>query len=260
LTGRAGRIYSIDRKVDSMAKRERKGRCVHCLSDGVVLTDDHLFPKSWYPETTPLNLEKWKIPACRTCNHAYGRLEQDLFLGLGLCVDANSRAAAGVARRAVDAMDPRKARSPFDALRRRMTFRRIQKRFVSREFAEDSAALLPEINPNRPRGAFGVLIPGKELHRFGEKVLRGMVFMTEGRYVEPSEEATVHIVRPDQLPEALQIVENTGEIFEREPGIRIRKAIANDNPKASAYVIDIWDQFRLYGMVLPKEWWGPATD
>jgi hypothetical protein len=236
-----------------MAKREKLGRCVHCLADGVVITDDHLFPKSWYPETTPLNLEKWKIPACRPCNQAYGRLEQDLLLGLGLCVDPNRPAAAGIARKAIDTLNPKKARNPLDAIKRRSTFKRIQSRFVSKEFAEDSEALLPEIDPNRPRGTIGIRIPAKELLKFGEKIVRGMVFMTEGRYVESNEEATVFIVRPDEIPEALQIALDVGELFEREPGIRIRKATANDAPKASAYVIDIWEQFRLYGMILPKE-------
>ena len=236
-----------------MAKRERLGRCVHCLADGVVITDDHLFPKSWYPATTPLNLEKWKIPACRPCNHGYGRLEQELFLRLGLCVNPNGT-AGDVARRAVDALNAKKTLNPLEAIKRRSTLRRIQAGFVPRALAESNKpALLAELNPARPRGTFGVPIPAKELHRFGEKIVRGIVFMTEGRYIDSDEEVSIHNVSADEVPEALQIVENIGEVFERGPGIRIRKATAEDAPEASAYVIDIWEQFRLYAIVLPKE-------
>ena len=44
--------------------KQQVGRCVHCLKDNVVLTSDHMFPKAWYPDATPENLEKWQFPAC----------------------------------------------------------------------------------------------------------------------------------------------------------------------------------------------------
>lgn len=57
-----------------MAKNPDKGKCVHCLTDPVDRNWDHMFPKSWYPDTTPENLEKWQIPSCIACNARYGKL------------------------------------------------------------------------------------------------------------------------------------------------------------------------------------------
>ena len=51
-----------------MATTFYKMHCVYCLKLFEELTSDHVFPKSWYPETTPENLEKWQMPACVECN------------------------------------------------------------------------------------------------------------------------------------------------------------------------------------------------
>ena len=61
-----------------------------CLADEVEITSDHVFPRSWYPDTTPANLEKWQMPSCRQCNADFGRMEEDLLLVLALCADPNA--------------------------------------------------------------------------------------------------------------------------------------------------------------------------
>jgi hypothetical protein len=61
-----------------MAKNPGKGRCVHCRKEVPERNWDHVFPKSWYPDTTPQNLEKWQIPSCIPCNRKYGKIEEDL--------------------------------------------------------------------------------------------------------------------------------------------------------------------------------------
>lgn len=80
----------------SMTRRPPPGKCVHCLAEPVLRTWDHVFPKSWYPTSTPANLEKWKIPACETCNREYGTLEHDLMLKIGLCLDPDTQESAGI--------------------------------------------------------------------------------------------------------------------------------------------------------------------
>jgi len=58
-----------------MGKKFSNCRCVHCLRFFKVLTSDHVFPVSWYPETTPDNLEKWQMPSCKKCNEKYGKID-----------------------------------------------------------------------------------------------------------------------------------------------------------------------------------------
>jgi len=83
-----------------MGKRYHNTRCVYCLREFEWLTSDHIFPKSWYPESTPANLEKWQVPACEPCNQKYSKTEDELLVRLGLCVNPKDHRASGVGERA----------------------------------------------------------------------------------------------------------------------------------------------------------------
>lgn len=94
--------------VDGLAKPDKKavrttripkvGKCVHCLRDPVELTSDHMFPKAWYPDTTPEDLEKWQIPSCFECNQRLGKLENDLLGRVALALDAKKSRVEGTCR------------------------------------------------------------------------------------------------------------------------------------------------------------------
>jgi hypothetical protein len=68
----------------AMRKASGPGRCVYCLKDYQSGSWDHVFPRSWYPNTTPQDMEKWKVPSCIPCNHEFSKTEQDLLIRLGL--------------------------------------------------------------------------------------------------------------------------------------------------------------------------------
>ena len=100
-----------------MAKRKPPpvGKCVHCLTDNVPRNWDHVFPKSWYPDTTPHNISKWVIPSCCKCNREYGELEQDLLMRLACCVDPKAAATSGIYQKVLRSMDARYAPSQKEA-------------------------------------------------------------------------------------------------------------------------------------------------
>ena len=101
-----------------MAKRTRRrrpGKCVHCLMWVKELTDDHVFPKSWYPLSTPKNLAKWKIPDCSPCNGKHGRNENELLLRLGKHFDPGEPEFGDIADKSMRATDPGFARDTRDA-------------------------------------------------------------------------------------------------------------------------------------------------
>jgi hypothetical protein len=101
-----------------MAKRPGPGKCVHCLKDVKERNWDHVFPASWYPESTPGNLDKWQIPSCISCNSAYGRLEEDLLCRVGLCLDPYVPASQSIVKKALRSMNPAAARNQRDAKHR----------------------------------------------------------------------------------------------------------------------------------------------
>lgn len=80
-------------------------KCIHCVSaEGVEA--DHLIPKSWYPDTTPADLNRPTVPSCKACNRKLGRIESELFSRFALTLDPDDPAAFGLADRAIRSVDP----------------------------------------------------------------------------------------------------------------------------------------------------------
>src|SRR5690349_12671920 len=101
-----------------MAKKLGPGRCVHCLKVVEARNYDHVFPESWYPDSTLADVEKWQIPSCISCNSEYGRLEQDFLIKVGLCLDPEDPASASIVQKALRSVKPAAARNPRDAQHR----------------------------------------------------------------------------------------------------------------------------------------------
>jgi hypothetical protein len=72
------------------------GRCIHCREPLAKPTKDHVFPSSWYPDTTPKDVERWTAPSCGRCNEELGRLEKDLLLFFACCMDPTKPATKGL--------------------------------------------------------------------------------------------------------------------------------------------------------------------
>jgi hypothetical protein len=70
-------------------------KCVHCLKEAGD-TMDHVFPKSWYPDSTPENMPKPKVPSCKKCNNDLGKIEDIVFNKLAPCIDPHKIAALGI--------------------------------------------------------------------------------------------------------------------------------------------------------------------
>jgi hypothetical protein len=98
-----------------MAKNPSAGKCVHCLSDSVERSWDHVFPKSWYPDATPENLEKWQIPSCIPCNQRYSKIEGDSLSRVGLALDPKNPASKSIVEAALRSMNPAAGRDERDA-------------------------------------------------------------------------------------------------------------------------------------------------
>jgi hypothetical protein len=233
-----------------MAK-PKAGRCVHCLQTVEAITEDHLFPKSWYPETTPPDLEKWTIPACGPCNSAHGENESELRLLLAACVDPKSEAAVGIWQKALDSINPAKGKSPLDIRMRELTRRKFTKKLRPAD-GVPMQHVLPELDPNRPKGGLALHVPAQGLRKFVDKLVRGTVWVTERRYIE-GKDVRMSFIRLEDAEEVFQIFERFGELYERGPGIRIRKAVAPELPSEPIFVFDIWNQFRVYAYLQDVE-------
>jgi hypothetical protein len=218
-------------------------RCIHCLKLTEAPEADHVFPDSWYPDSTPPTVQRWTAPSCPECNRKLGQLEKDLLIRLVLGTDPNSDAASGLAAKVFRSLGldvkglPEKEKTIRDGLRAT-----IHSEFIPyAEVAELSAGRIPGLGPS-PDEAPGpaIFIPWAALAIIGEKIARGCEYKykNRGRLVEPPYGIRTLIENSGVVPEPFA---SFGEVLDFGPGCKvIRGAVPEEDPGFVRYWISIW--------------------
>ena len=215
-------------------------------------TSDHVFPRSWYPESTPPDLEKWQIPTCSPCNHKFGRIEEDLLMRMGMCLDDDALASLGIGRKIVRALDPSRGRDERDADAR----------------LKRAAKLLAELHPPRgdrplvqatanPSGE-AIGIPRDSLEKVGEKIIRGLIYIELEQYVGRDDDVVCDAL-PGPRDEFDLLARHYGSVLERGPGISVRWAKAPENPLYGMFHITLFGKYVLRGGVMPRNYRPPTA-
>lgn len=238
-----------------MAKKPDTGKCVHCLKDNVELTSDHMFPKAWYPDATPENLEKWQFPACLECNQRYSKIEGDLLNRVALALDTKHPASAGLVDAALRAIDPNAGRDEKDAGARAARGKKILgEMFKGEEISDDQ--IMPGLGERWGRTKserLGVQIPRASLDTMTEKIVRGLVYREDGQFIEEPYEIETFVVDDEGAKVPKEMLEKAGRDFKREPGLEIRRAAVEGDERAGLYEITFWQQFKTYAVVKKTE-------
>jgi hypothetical protein len=233
-----------------MAKK--LGKCVHCLRDNVELTDDHMFPKSWYPHATPDNLEKWKIPSCLECNQSYGKLENDLIGRVALTLDAAHPASKGLAEKALRAINPAAAKNEGDAAARDARAKKLLGEMFKGEHIKDKN-LVPGLGERWGRPVeqqLAITIPDDSFPRITEKIVRGLAYREDSDFIEAPQEIKCYLAKDEGLEGVKGLLDAQGKEFKREPGLVIRRAQLDGG---DLYEITFWGQFKTYATVFKPE-------
>src|SRR5262249_364511 len=136
-------------------------------------TWDHVFPKAWYPDATPQNLEKWQIPSCRECNERLGKIENDLIGRVALTLDPKNPASKGLSVKALRAINPAAARDEGDAAARDARAKKILAEMIKGEPIKEKN-LLPGLGERwgRPiEQQIAIKIPGESFPAVTEKIV-----------------------------------------------------------------------------------------
>jgi len=237
-----------------MAKKFKAGRCVHCLKTCNTLTSDHVFPRSWYPETTPNNLEKWQIPACKKCNKKYGKIENYLLLRFGLCLDRNQEGAKGIPEKALRSINPKIGKNVKDSYHRKKTRQKIlREALMANEMPK--TAILPDFGLHPAQDfadAIGVLVGVEELEALGDKLVRGITYVSNGRYIEEDHDIKIYF-DPNQSAVFAEAAKKFGAKYHRGPGILVSHAAAKDDPVSGVFDFTLWGTFRFWAIVNPTK-------
>jgi hypothetical protein len=234
-----------------LAKRPKPGLCVHCLQHSEELSWDHVFPKSWYPDSTPANVEKWKIPSCIPCNAAYGRLEQDFLQRVGLCLDPDDPASGSIVESVLRGVRPSSASSDRDrkaraAKRRGILADLMQGADIPRE------ATYPGMGErwNRPMDEqVAMTIPVEYVQRITEKIVRGLFYIEDTKFIEPPYKIEHLAVHEGPAQPIRELLDRFGKTYARPPCLTIRRAVVPEDGLSSLFEIIFWGQFKSYAIV-----------
>lgn len=234
-----------------MSKPPQPGDCVHCGRYFRVLEWDHVFPKSWYPDTTPENLEKWEIPSCKPCNKEYGILEEDLLVRLGLCLDPKDYKSAGIAEKALRALNPDFAKNARD---RRL--REAKRRKILREAMQGDQIPKEGFYPNfdKPTGWLGqspvaIGINPDSVHKLAVKVVKGITHIEDGVIIKEPYRVQSFVLKDAEAQPFMLALLRFGKIYAREPGITVYRGVADDDRQTSIFSVEIWGRFKFYAHV-----------
>ena len=238
-----------------MAKRPPLGKCVHCLLDNVVRNWDHVLPESWYPDSTPIELEKWKIPSCLPCNTALGRIEEDLLIHVAMCLDPKNPGSKGLHSKVRAAIDPRRARGDRDRRAREKRAARLLANFNS---AKESVVihgvlgLYPGlVKPNNEQVANGIplLISANWIKAICEKIVRGHVYLEDNRFIEPPFMVRFYALDDEGAKPIRDALAAHGRVFSRGDAIRLTRAKTEEQGFHALYEIVLWNQFGMFAVV-----------
>jgi len=236
-------------------QRFKAGRCIHCLEQSEQINDDHIFPSAWYPDDTPSDVERWTVPSCLKCNKDHGINEQELLIRLGLCISPQDARACGVAAKALRSITPAAGKSERDKRARQAKRREILKD-VELQDKPPEIGIFPNFGPDPSISYenFMVLtIKGDRLIKLGKKIVRGLTYHFENRFIENDrEEIEVHFVHDRDAVNVVEMAKRFGQSFHRGPGISVIRAIAGDGSNAGIFIVEIWGRVKFYVTLLPR--------
>lgn len=239
-----------------MARRPAPGNCIHCLQYCDDLTWDHVFPVSWYPDTTPANLEKWKVPACESCNARLGKSEQELLGVLALCVDPTDAHASGITVKVLRSIDPEYANNEKE--RQIRTARRRELLSGVKVTKEIPKGLFPGFGPvpglDYGGHYFMVPLPKAKLDEVNTKIIRGLTYkLRDGALIYPEYEINIFYVEEGKAGWVDDTLDYKAQRHIRGPGIRVFYGQSNDGNVGAMIKIVIWNKYRFYCVVHHKD-------
>ena len=238
-----------------MPRKKKKGMCVFCLKKSSGLTREHVFPKAWYSDSTPPNVQRWTVPSCHWCNQQFSKIEDDLLMRLGMCANPSEYASIGIGKRVLDSVNPNAADTAKEKKARQVKRDKLIKQ-ISPMNEIPANSILPDFPPLifGPTDKYkGISIPPKSLKKIGTKIARGITYYFHKTYIDADHEIDVDFSNSPASDMVKSLIEQYGRTECCGPAIRVGVAYANDNPQCGLFDILIWGRLEIYVTVTPKE-------
>lgn len=225
-------------------------RCIHCLKEVDKITDDHVFPSSWFPNGTSGVVQRWTVPSCWDCNNELSKKEEDLLARLAICLHPDQVAGFGLADKVLRSFGVGSA-DPEKLGEKEMVIREKKRQKFVEEINSFSGPINPiaKVDDDRiiKRGP-AIPIDGALMLAVYEKVIRGCEYtLNNHRYVEVP--YRIQIFGQKVKKEFEETFKDFPTTRELGPGFKITRIIAAEDSLTVIYNITLWDTFRIYAMV-----------
>ncbi|MFH1699314.1 MAG: hypothetical protein ABIE07_01905 [Candidatus Zixiibacteriota bacterium] len=233
------------------------GKCVYCLGEFDKLTWDHVFPKSWYSESEPINKEKWKVPACNDCNKKYGEIEQDLLLRFALCFNPNDERFKNISKKSLKGIRPELGKTPRDINSRKKKKDELKNDIISHDEIPDYG-ILPNFGMQSNAQYDKLLTIGihqQSLKSIGEKLIRGIIYQVTKNYITENYSIDTRICdnNDKRIKTTLDDINRVGTKYTYGTSIEVTYAILPDDNISAVSLIWFWQRLFLSVSVIGKE-------
>lgn len=182
-------------------------------------------------------------------------MEEDLLFRLALCVNPHAPETAGIVQKALRSMKPEFTNDERDRAARTARATRLREELF---YGPDipRSAVYPGLGErwNRPATqGLAVLLPEKSLRRLTEKIVRGIFFLEDRAFIDAPYTIEFYALTDEGATPIKEILDRFGREYAREPGIAVRRAVADDDPMGalSLFEINVWGQLTMYASVQP---------
>jgi len=240
-----------------MAKTDQL-RCVHCGKTVNETTKDHVFPDSWYPETTSDDTQRWTVPSCSGCNNRLGSIEKKVFSRLALCIDPRKAEAAGLSAKVMRSLGIGiEGLGAEEAEHRRKQKLGLIAAIKPHEPAA-SASILPGLGSHagfKDEELPQVRIPADLLHTVADKIVRGCEYSLSGRIVEKPYSIQIYFVHDHNVPDGVtRALKSSGaEKAHLGPGFSVIRVAARDAAESVLYKITLWGTLAFHAVILSSD-------
>lgn len=233
-----------------MAKKFSNMKCIHCCNYFEELTSDHVFPKSWYSNGTPENIEKWQVPSCMECNNRLGKIENELRTRFGLGLNPNNKEVHNIIEKSLSALDSTKGRSSNDSRIRKEKRKKLVSEIIPQEKIP-SNSVIPNNQFSIDNYKDGILIDEDHLILFTKKIIKGITWIESKDYLDDHRYDIEMFIfpHPENNPFSIEINKHKHEVYSIGDGIKISRIVAAEMPTCGIYEIILWKSIVLHGMV-----------
>ena len=235
------------------------GRCIHCCQkmEKGKETADHVFPSSWYPDTTSEKVQRWTAPSCAKCNGEFGEKEKQILIRVALCINPKKPEALGILKRAYRTLGIGVTDVDADEMKIRKAL--LEEVFKDAEIYSGNPKdnIVPGLGPHPevPHDQqYEIGITADDLYDVVKKIVRGFEWwLGNGRIIEPPLNIEVFTLHEEDIPPAISALFETVGTTELGPGVRVRRGAAVDGSGAVFYEVVIWDTMKFLCSILPPE-------